>query len=110
MFGMIDWLQRLTGDTRADLLRLLRRSRQTVTSLANALRVTDNAVRGHVAALERDGVVEQVATQRDTGGKPARVYSLTTAGEELFPKAYALVLGSLVEGIERAHGRDGTLE
>lgn len=102
---MPDWLSRLTGDTRAELLRLLRRSRQTITSLAEALGLTDNAVRTHVAALERDGIVEHAGTQRDTGGKPARVYELTREGEELFPKAYALVLGGLVEEIARADGR-----
>lgn len=107
---MTNWLQRLTGDTRAELLRLLRRSRQTITSLADALRLTDNAVRTHVAALERDGIVEHVGTQRDTGGKPARVYALTEAGEELFPKAYGLVLGELVGEIERADGRERAVE
>lgn len=107
---MPNWLQRLTGDTRPEMLRLLRRSRQTITSLANALRLTDNAVRTHVAALERDGIVEHVGTQRDTGGKPARVYELTREGEELFPKAYALVLGKLVEEIARAEGRPRALE
>jgi predicted ArsR family transcriptional regulator len=106
---MPNWLQRLTGDTRPEMLRLLRRSRQTITSLANALRLTDNAVRTHVAALERDGIVEHVGTQRDTGGKPARVYELTREGEELFPKAYALVLGKLVEEIARAEGRPRAL-
>ena len=90
--------------------RLLRRSRQTITSLADALRLTDNAVRTHVAALERDGIVEHVGTQRETGGKPARLYELTAAGEELFPKAYALVLGGLVEEIARAEGRDRAVE
>ena len=107
---MSSWLQRLTGDTRPEMLRLLRRSRQTITSLARALRLTDNAVRTHVAALERDGIVEHVGTQRDTGGKPARVYALTSTGEELFPKAYALVLGNLVEEIARADGRERALE
>ncbi|HYC31363.1 MAG TPA: winged helix-turn-helix transcriptional regulator [Gemmatimonadales bacterium] len=107
---MLDWLQRLTGGTRAEMIRLLRRSRQTITSLAEALGLTDNAVRTHVAALERDGVVTHVGTRRDTGGKPARVYDLTSAGEELFPKAYALVLGSLVEEISRTAGRERTLE
>jgi predicted ArsR family transcriptional regulator len=107
---MIDWLQRLTGETRSEMLRLLRRSRQTIASLADTLRLTDNAVRTHVAALERDGIVAHVGTQRDTGGKPARVYALTGAGEELFPKAYALVLNGLVEEIARADGRDHALE
>jgi predicted ArsR family transcriptional regulator len=101
---MTNWLERLTGETRAKLLNLLRRSRQTITALADALHLTDNAVRMHIAALERDGIVEQAGTQRDTGGKPARVYALTGEGEELFPKAYALVLGELVEEIARVDG------
>ncbi len=101
---MTNWVERLTGETRAKLLNLLRRSRQTITALADALHLTDNAVRTHIAALERDGIVEQVGTHRDTGGKPARVYGLTGEGEELFPKAYALVLGELVEEIARVDG------
>jgi predicted ArsR family transcriptional regulator len=103
---MTNWLERLMGDTQARLLALLRRSRQTITGLAQALHLTDNAVRMHIAALHRDGIVEQVSTQRDTGGKPARVYGLTRDGEELFPKAYALVLGGLVAEIIRTDGRE----
>jgi predicted ArsR family transcriptional regulator len=105
-----NWLERLTGETQARLLGLLRRSRQTITSLANALGLTDNAVRLHIAALRRDGIVEDVGTQRDTGGKPARLYGLTREGEELFPKAYALVLGKLVEEIVRTQGRARAIE
>jgi predicted ArsR family transcriptional regulator len=104
------WLQRFMGETRVEMLRLLRRSRQTITSLADALRLTDNAVRTHVAVLEREGMVEHVGTQRDTGGKPARVYDLTREGEELFPKAYALVLGGLVEEIARSEGEGRAVE
>ena len=107
---MSNWLQRFMGETRVEMLHLLRRSRQTITSLADALRLTDNAVRTHVAVLEREGVVEHVGTQRDTGGKPARVYDLTSEGEELFPKAYALVLGGLVEEIARSEGEGRAVE
>ena len=107
---MTNWLERLTGETQAKLLSLLRRSQQTITGLAKALRLTDNAVRTHVAALRRDGIIEDVGTQRDTGGKPARMYGLTPGGEELFPKAYALVLGGLVDEITRQDGRDRAIE
>jgi predicted ArsR family transcriptional regulator len=107
---MPNWLEDLSGETRSELLRLLRRSRHTITSLAASLRLTDNAVRTHVAALERDGLVKHVGSQRDTGGKPARVYALTAEGEELFPKAYALVLGGLVDEIARAEGRERAVE
>jgi predicted ArsR family transcriptional regulator len=107
---MTNWLGRLLGETQLRLLSLLRRSRQTITTLAEALGLTDNAVRMHIAALHRDGIVEQVATQRDTGGKPARIYGLTRAGEEFFPKAYALVLGKLVDEIVRTQGRERAIE
>jgi predicted ArsR family transcriptional regulator len=107
---MANWVERLIGETQARLLGLLRRARHTITSLAQALGLTDNAVRMHIAALHRDGIVEQVGTQRDTGGKPARLYGLTPAGEELFPKAYALVLGQLVEEIVRTQGRARAIE
>jgi predicted ArsR family transcriptional regulator len=105
-----NWIDTLLGETQARLLRLLRRSRQTITGLAESLRLTDNAVRLHVAALRRDGIVEDVGAQRDTGGKPARVYGLTPAGEELFPKAYAPVLGMLVEEVARRDGRERAVE
>ena len=101
---MTHWLERLLGETRAKLLQLLRRPPGTITELSSALGLTDNAVRTHIAALGRDGMVQQVGTQRDTGGKPARVYALTDAGEELFPKAYSIVLGRLVEQIARTDG------
>ncbi len=101
---MTNWVEKLTGETTARLLNLLRRSRLTITALADALHLTDNAVRTHIAALERDGIVAHVGTQRETGGKPARVYALTGEGEELFPKAYAVVLAGLVEEIARTDG------
>jgi len=103
---MTNWIERLTGDTQAKLLAMLRRSQQTINSLSAALGLTDNAVRTHIARLGRDGLVADVGIQRDTGGKPARVYALTREGEELFPKAYAFVLGGLVEEIAREEGRE----
>lgn len=103
---MTNWVERLVGETQARVLHLLRRSRRTINDLSESLGLTDNAVRTHVAALSRDGIIEPVGTQRDTGGKPARLYALTEAGEELFPKAYAMVLAGLVEEIARRDGRE----
>ena len=107
---MTNWLERLTGETQARLLALLRRSHRTITGLSKALGLTDNAVRTHVAVLRRDGIIQDVGTQRETGGKPARLYGLTSEGEELFPKAYALVLSGLVEEIARQDGRGRAVE
>ena len=102
---MTPWLERLLGETQSKMLHLLRRSQRTMAGLADALGLTDTAVRTHIAALGRDGIVEQVGVERDTGGKPARLYALTEGAEELFPKAYGRVLGALVEEIDRSDGR-----
>ena len=107
---MTNWVERLLGQTQVKLLQLLRRPPQTITALSAALGVTDNAVRNHIAALGRDGIVRQVGTQRDTGGKPASTYALTEEGEELFPKAYAVVLAGLVEQIARDDGWEHAIE
>jgi len=107
---MTRWLERLLGETQSQLLHLLRRSHRTMTGLADALGLTDTAVRTHIAALGRDGIVEQAGRQRDTGGKPARLYALTSDAEELFPKAYARVLGALVAEIDRRDGRSHVVD
>lgn len=100
---------RLLGETRGRIILLLRRGQRSISELAAALGVTDNAVRTHLAALERDGLAEQAGVQRDTGGKPARLYALTDQAEELFPKAYAVVLGALLREIEAQDGRERVL-
>ena len=89
----ISWLMRFFAGTRGQLVALLRRNTQTVEELAQELHVTDNAVRAHLAALERDGLVRQRGVRRSGGsGKPAYAYALTADAEELFPKAYVPVL------------------
>ena len=103
-------LNTLTGETQAKLLHLLRRAPRTITELSVELGLTDNAIRTHIAALTRDGLAELVGTQRDTGGKPARQYGLTTFGGELFPKAYALAFGGLVDEIVRVVGQERAIE
>ena len=103
-------LEILTGETRQQLLQLLRRSRWSIPDLAGELGLTDNAVRTHLSSLVRDGLVEAAGTQRGTGGKPARLYTLTPLGEELFPKAYAFVLGELIREIARTDGPAAAIE
>src|SRR6478609_4443347 len=94
----------IAGETRSKLLGLLRRSPRSIGELSRTLELTDNAIRTHIAALSRDGLVEEAGAQRDTGGKPARLYRLSRVGEELYPKAYAIALNGLVEEIARTEG------
>ena len=100
----------LLSSSRRTLVVLLRASGRTIPELASELGVSSNAVRGHLAALQRDGVVEQGATRREPVGKPARLYRLSAAGEELFPRAYAPVLLAFLDLITEWDGDDGLAE
>jgi len=87
---------RFFTSTRGKIVTLLRRASRTVDELAQALGLTDNAVRAQLAALERDGLVQQSGS-RKSSSKPASVYTLTAAAEDLFSKAYGPVLRQLLE-------------
>ncbi|HEX2189392.1 MAG TPA: ArsR family transcriptional regulator [Longimicrobiaceae bacterium] len=100
----VGWIQRLLASTRGEIIRLLRRSSRTVTELAEALGVTDNAVRTHLSALERDGLVRQEEAVPRGVGKPPFVYSLTPQADTLLPKAYAPALGILLGLLEERLG------
>ncbi len=101
-----DWRKRLFASTRGRVIELLRRSAQTVNDLAAKLDLTDNAVRLHLSALERDGLVEQVGRRRESAGKPAFVYRTTPGAEALFPKAYDQVLSELLAVLETSQSRE----
>lgn len=105
----MNWFDKLAGGTRGRLLRLLRRSENTISGLAAELGISDNAVRTHVASLQRDGMVDEAGVLRSTGGKPAQLYRISAEAEELFPKAYALVLSELVRTLEEREGRDAVI-
>ncbi len=89
------WNERFLATTRGRIVALLRAGSRTVNELAESLELTDNAVRAHLAGLERDGLVEQEGVRRGIG-KPAHVFRLTEEAESLFPKAYAFLAGELV--------------
>jgi len=90
--------RRFLETTRGQVVLLLRREARTVDELAQALSLTDNGVRAHLATLERDGVVRQGGVRRGEGaGKPATVFELTPEAEALFSRAYAPVLGAVLE-------------
>jgi predicted ArsR family transcriptional regulator len=90
--------QRFTESTRGRIVAILRAAPRTVDELAAELELTDNAVRPHLVALERDGMVRQRGSRRGEGaGKPAVVYELHPDAEPLLSRAYAPVLGALLE-------------
>ena len=99
--ALLSWNRRFFVSTRGRIITLLRRASRTVDELANMLGLTDNAVRAHLATLERDGFVQQQGERRGSG-KPAYVYSLSPEAEQLFPKAYGPVLHQLLDVLRQA--------
>ena len=93
---MSSWGARFFATTRGQIVVLLRRASRTVDELAEALDLTDNGVRSHLATLERDGLVRQAGTRRG-GGKPAYTYELTPEADSLFPKAYDGILDQFLD-------------
>lgn len=63
--------------------------------LAAHLGLTRNAVRAHLAGLEREGLVRRGGSQTGVR-KPHTVYTLTESAAHVFPNAYGLVLRQLV--------------
>jgi DeoR family transcriptional regulator, suf operon transcriptional repressor len=95
MMNMPKWTQDFLASTKGRIIWLLRGAGCTVNDLAEALALTDNAVRAQLIALERDGLVRKSGVRRGLR-KPHRQYELTAEAEHLFPKPYAPVLRELL--------------
>ena len=91
----IGWRARLFKSTRGKILELLRTREFTVNELADELRLTDNAVRAHLATLERDRLVMQSGIKPGIR-KPHVAYALGPEAEYLFPKAYGRLVSLLM--------------
>jgi predicted ArsR family transcriptional regulator len=89
--------ERILESTRGRVVEILRRGPRTADELAAQLKLTDNAIRAHLATLERDGLVQPLAERRGGKvGKPATVYTISAAADPLFSKAYLPLLTSLL--------------
>src|SRR5215207_7975562 len=82
--------------TQGRMVLLLRRGSHTVNELAEALTLTDNAVRAQLTALERDGLVRP-SGKRPGVRKPTVTYDLTPEAAQFFPKAHGAVLHHLLD-------------
>jgi predicted ArsR family transcriptional regulator len=96
----IGWRERLFKSTRGKILDLLRTQEWTVNELAEQLRLTDNAVRAHLASLERDRLVAQSGMKPGIR-KPHTTYALGPEAEQLFPKAYGRLVALLMSIFSR---------
>ena len=92
---------------RADLLVVLRKEQPlTAGDLAERFGLTANAVRRHLRTLEDAGLVRYARVARGVGA-PGYEYSLTEAGEQLFPRAYASPLADALDIVRAEQGSEG---
>lgn len=81
--------------TRGRIVSLLRRGASSVEELSQQMELTDNAVRSHLATLERDGLIERGGVIPGAR-KPHFAYQLTGEARHLFPKAYHALFNQLL--------------
>jgi len=79
---------------------------QTATELAERLGVTPVAVRQHLQALGREGLLVYVEERRPVG-RPARRWSLSEAAHPFFPDSHREFAVGLIEAIDGAFGGEG---
>jgi predicted ArsR family transcriptional regulator len=84
--------------TRGRIIDLIRRSPTTVTDIATALDLTYNAVKGHLTALQREGLV-RVGEQRRGETRPSAVYELAPGVDDALSRAYMPFASHLVRAL-----------
>jgi DeoR family suf operon transcriptional repressor len=86
-------------NTRQTILEILRNRKQaTVDDLTHELGLAPATVRRHLDILMRDNYVSVVQKRRDIG-RPHYVFSLTEAGEDLFPRNYIRLTNRIIDEI-----------
>lgn len=88
--------QQLLDTSRGRLVALLQHGGLTVDDLAAKLRLTPNAIRAQLTAMERDGVVQRIGRKPGTT-RPFQIYQLTPEVEQLLSQAYVPLLVQLVD-------------
>lgn len=91
---------RFFESTRGKIVTELRNSGRTVNELADALKLSDNAVRAHLITLERDALVTTGGTVKGYR-KPHFIYRLTDEARHIFPKSYDSLFNRLLEAVKQ---------
>lgn len=92
--------------SRSEMLRLIKRHGPLAAGeLARYLRITREAARQQLQSLEQEGrITRTVAKPAKRSGRPAIRFTLTPAGDQLFPKHYDALSLTLVDGIVQQLG------
>ncbi len=97
----------ITDSKRRFLNHLKRFGPSTAGGLAEALGMTDVAVRQHLGDLEQQGLVAQEPQTPKGRGRPAVLWSLAEAAQGLFPDRHGELTVGLIEAMREALGAEG---
>ncbi|MBW4695332.1 MAG: transcriptional regulator [Lyngbya sp. HA4199-MV5] len=91
---------------RAIVQRLKQEGAMDAETLASHFNITAMAVRQHLYALQKEGLVTYQEEARSMG-RPAKLWHLTPAADRFFPDRYAELTLSLIESMKEAFGEAG---
>lgn len=89
--------------TRGRILDQLALAPRTARDISNSLGIQESAARGHLERLRERGYVIP-SFRREGVGRPRKRYTLTSEGQELFPKKYDMLLDALMDEILAREG------
>ncbi|MCI4323629.1 MAG: ArsR family transcriptional regulator [Thermoplasmata archaeon] len=89
--------------TRGRILEELVIAPRTAKDLALTIGIQESAARGHLERLEQRGFVTPVFTKEGVG-RPRKRFSLTSAGQELFPRRYEMLLDAVMDEMVAKEG------
>ena len=95
-------------ETRRSILQFIKeRGSATATDIASRLGVSAEGARQQLTQLQTSGwIAGRNARERGRMGRPSTTYTLTVAGENLFPKLYDELLVAMVHAVAERFGPD----
>ena len=91
---------------RAIVKRLKQEGALDAETLASHFNITAMAVRQHLYALQKEGLVTYQEESRPMG-RPAKLWQLTSAADRFFPDRYAELTLGLINSMKEAFGEEG---
>jgi predicted ArsR family transcriptional regulator len=91
------------------LLYLKRDGEMTVSQLCELLGVTSMAVRRHLTALQKDGLIV-ARLEKKLRGRPTYIYKLTEKSESLFPSGFQNLAIDLLDLVFEQSGHKGVMD
>src|SRR2546423_13531844 len=97
-------MHRASGFTRQEILTAIKvHGSMTTDELGKELGISPVAVRQHLSALEAEGYIA-ASVQRRGLGRPVHRYTVTSQGDETFPREYDVLANGLLDELQYVEG------